>query len=1082
MSQVSCVCLYPGCPNPARDGDDYCSDQCTVKDSENVLRRLAAKHTLQTQHVPQPHHHKDENRMSISEDDDEEEERHLRSQRRRSSTASAIRRLRTYSLTKRRSEEIPERSVTPPASSPLQLTPTISQEPAKLSPEHDPIRRNVIKNMADTLKKIVTEALEKDPELFASPIDSPTTPKTPWSDSPMAPMETQIQQKEGDKDTTESSKPASMPTSAIPSADELSDRLSRSIELAMFEQLADPNPSGAPKCGERYKGKFRSLLFNLKDKANEGLRLRVVTGELPPEELVRMSAEDMANPALKSMSEVLRKRSIKDSVLKTQPVVAFIKKTHKGEVYMSTEPTMAYEREEKENDRLPGLMEIDVEKVRLAEKENINSGPVVISPTTPTTRTDTLEEILARMGNGSGDEPTRKGKRASVDFPKEWQSEKKTRMSPKFDLDDDMFDLRSDSDEDMEDLRLRAKRKRDLSMQEDSTIIDKSSRSPNYTPYTPSPPNSSHTPNYSPPPSPSFPTGPIWRGKLQMAQVAQFEAVALQIGGRLNNGNDVSVMWEGVLSASTIAVEGRIPVDRVTDYLTQTQFSSTKELTLIEFRPVIEDSVVTGVNEAEVDGGFTEEGSDKIREAKMDDNSARFDTLLEYFSSRSRFGVVGVKHMPIVKDMYIVPLRKDAPLPDCLVTMEHQLVEGNRDRNMMLGIVVVNKKLPPSTKKSVRKPKEMRRDTKDMELSSESLFRDSPRDGETEDGEKTEGTMLDVEEEYVSQEPLEIAMNGLPMPNAPATNPTTINMPTVSMIPTPQLPAPAISTNLDPLLSQLLNNPDVLKLLSVTATGLNANAGSSPTSAAGIANPSLALNLSNILIPQPAQAPLQQYIPPMTAMPLPPQAGVYESTAPILPPISSSTSATVPPQYQAFYNQQQFENPASQAYDPANPSAPPAHSSPPAGLALSALSSFYDDPHTGHQDRSTLQNVWEEEWGWESRERGRDPRDRGYHPDDRERERDYRGRDRDRGYRGDGGRDGRDYHPYPPRDREREWGDEEEAGHRGRDEHWRGGSRNVRGGGEWRGRGRGGTRGGFEPRGGYPKRGRGRGRGGYEGW
>ncbi|RUS20403.1 hypothetical protein BC937DRAFT_95291 [Endogone sp. FLAS-F59071] len=1072
------MCLYPGCPNLARDGnDDYCSDNCTVKDSENVLRRLTAKNNKpEPLRTAQFHHRKTEDRewTPEEEEEDDEEEQHLRSQVKRSNSTPVFRRPRTYSSSssKKRSEEMSEQSITPPASFLPQPVPEANQiPPAQVSPEQDPVRRNVIKNMTDVMMKIVTEAIEKDPELFTAPINSPTTPRTPWTDSPIHPMDDQApsQQRQDEK---EGSTSASSPTSATPSnsinitpstptssAEEISNRLSRAIEFAMFELLADSQPSGPPKCGERYKGKFRSLLFNLKDKANEVFRLRVVTGDLTPEELIRMSAEDMANPALKSMSEVLRKRSIKDSVLKTQPNAPFIKKTHKGEVYLSAEPMMTYEREDKKAGQMPGLMEIDVEKSRVDERESGNAGLAVISPTTPTLRTDTLEEILARMGNGGSDEPARKGKRASVDFSKEGQNEKKMKLSPKLDFEDDAFAFDSDSDEAMEDSGFDAKQRQKPSKQQDLMNIDKSARSPNYTPYTPSPPNSPHTPDYSPPPSPGFLYKPIWRGKLLMQQVAQFEAEAVQIGGRPNlKGTDIPVMWEGVLSASTIAIDGRIPPDRVTDYLTQTQFSITKELTLVEFRPVVvdEDAGAGANGNDEADGDIGHKESEGTKNEKVDENTARFDTLLEYFSSRARFGVVGVKYMPTVKDMYIVPLRKDAPLPDCLVTMEHNLVETDRDRNMLLGIVVVNKKPPPSLKRSNRKPKETRRDSKEAETNAESLF--SPREREIEEGEKPAEVVMETEEEHVPQEPVQSEPDRtIQIPSEPVVASTTINTSTIPLTAAMSAPVPTLPTNLNPLISQLLNNPDVLKLLSASSAGLNNNASNPPPpSASTVVNSIMGLNLGGLVMSQPMQAPLQQqYIPPLTSLPPAPQAGLYEPAVSVIPSIPHNAPSAFTPQYQPFYSQQ----PGT------------AISMPPIGMAPPPSSSFYEASRSGYQDHSAMQNKWEEERNWESRERGRDHRDGPHHPDDRGLDWDQRARER--GYnRGDGLKGGREYHPYTSRDRDRDrkWGDEEDGGYRGRDELRGGGGRGGRGG-----RGRGGSWSGFDTRGGHGKKNRGRG-------
>ena len=47
--------------------------------------------------------------------------------------------------------------------------------------------------------------------------------------------------------------------------------------------------------GKDYKAKYRSLHYNLKDAANPELRARVLTGELVPGALVRLSNQDLAS-------------------------------------------------------------------------------------------------------------------------------------------------------------------------------------------------------------------------------------------------------------------------------------------------------------------------------------------------------------------------------------------------------------------------------------------------------------------------------------------------------------------------------------------------------------------------------------------------------------------------------------------------------------------------------------------------------------------------------------------------------------------------------------------------------------------
>jgi Transcription factor S-II (TFIIS), central domain len=62
------------------------------------------------------------------------------------------------------------------------------------------------------------------------------------------------------------------------------------------------SPPLTPRVGRcRYKVKYRSLLFNLKDHRNPDLRRRVLSGEVSGEELKDMTPEQMASEARKQV-------------------------------------------------------------------------------------------------------------------------------------------------------------------------------------------------------------------------------------------------------------------------------------------------------------------------------------------------------------------------------------------------------------------------------------------------------------------------------------------------------------------------------------------------------------------------------------------------------------------------------------------------------------------------------------------------------------------------------------------------------------------------------------------------------------
>lgn len=84
----------------------------------------------------------------------------------------------------------------------------------------------------------------------------------------------------------------------------------------------------------KYLNKYRSLVFNLRDPKNQCLAANVLTGDISPSRLVRMSSDEMASNELAKWRERENKHSIelikRDAQLAAQQVI--VKKTHKGEL------------------------------------------------------------------------------------------------------------------------------------------------------------------------------------------------------------------------------------------------------------------------------------------------------------------------------------------------------------------------------------------------------------------------------------------------------------------------------------------------------------------------------------------------------------------------------------------------------------------------------------------------------------------------------------------------------------------------------------------------------------------------------
>lgn len=101
--------------------------------------------------------------------------------------------------------------------------------------------------------------------------------------------------------------------------------LANKIEAELFRLFGGVN--------KKYKEKGRSLLFNLKDRNNPELRERVISGEIPPERLCCMTAEELASKEL-SQWRIAKAEELAQMVVLPDSDVdirRLVRKTHKGE-------------------------------------------------------------------------------------------------------------------------------------------------------------------------------------------------------------------------------------------------------------------------------------------------------------------------------------------------------------------------------------------------------------------------------------------------------------------------------------------------------------------------------------------------------------------------------------------------------------------------------------------------------------------------------------------------------------------------------------------------------------------------------
>lgn len=116
------------------------------------------------------------------------------------------------------------------------------------------------------------------------------------------------------------------------SFDQSPEIVANEIEAELFKLFGGVN--------KKYKEKGRSLLFNLKDRNNPELRERVMAGEISPERLCNMTAEELASKELSEWRMAKAEEFAQMVVLPDSDVDIrrLVKKTHKGEFQVEVEP------------------------------------------------------------------------------------------------------------------------------------------------------------------------------------------------------------------------------------------------------------------------------------------------------------------------------------------------------------------------------------------------------------------------------------------------------------------------------------------------------------------------------------------------------------------------------------------------------------------------------------------------------------------------------------------------------------------------------------------------------------------------
>ncbi|XP_074031171.1 uncharacterized protein isoform X2 [Leptinotarsa decemlineata] len=478
--------------------------------------------------------------------------------------------------------------------------------------------------------------------------------------------------------------------------------ISANIETQLFRCFGDT--------GQKYRNKYRSLIFNIKDAKNQTLWRRICEKAINPYELVRLSPDDLASQELALWREREAKHSL-DMIKKSELELLncnrqYVLKTHKGEQVV-------------EDDRVDKIDNTEVIK-SLTEGAPLDSGELkkdLSKDNEKKSGTKNKERDRDRKSgkdkehrlhrSSSKDDRDRSRKRSKSRDHKHSEHKKHSKSK---DHDRDRYrksshktsrhkkDIVSSTD------KLDKKSKEILEQLVDSKIVppledrlwkhvpqddilpaieSDSDHEPSSTVTIPTPPripeNDEYTGGQTPegeknqpispdkekdssdfsgrstPPPPKSKSSEIWRGIINMIDVAQISISAHEVSGDCSGlGRELS---------SNLDIVGRISPDTVWDYIGKMKCSNSKGISLIRLK-------ATNVEE------------------KMP-----YLALYSYLSSRDRLGVVKSLNKA-VKDFYIYPLAPQKPIPQVLLPLNGPGFEESRP-SLLLGIIVRDKRKRP---------------------------------------------------------------------------------------------------------------------------------------------------------------------------------------------------------------------------------------------------------------------------------------------------------------------------------------------------------------------------------------------------
>lgn len=423
-------------------------------------------------------------------------------------------------------------------------------------------------------------------------------------------------------------------------------RLGLAVEYAVY--LNFWGQSGVPSA--MYGDKFRMILYNVK--ANTALRDRLLSGSLSPDEFSKMSSFDMASKELQEKTTEMKKESEKQHML-IQDEGPRMRITHKGIEVVGDDSTTTAGADQIFSQPIPRRREPEFDpsapKQASLEASSPHSPAAVELP----------ENIVYPVSAGSP--TTVQPLVVDTKAPPRPLTAGDRKSSTPFNI-QNVWSSVSGPDSDNQRPRQAPNRVEAGTVPTEGPTRSSVEADPDIDHLLKDEEPDDEEP-YSPTDFAADPGSVVWRGKMSMAGVAGFTGVAKHVAGA---NLSATFPWPQLIP-STLAIEGRIDIERASDYLCGLRWSHSSDVCVVAVTPIDDP-----------------------------DAHAQFDKLFSYFTERKRYGVIGKSSFTAVKDTYLVPLEAGiSKKPDFVELLEYCTIEDpSPERTLLLTFVIKSNNSP----------------------------------------------------------------------------------------------------------------------------------------------------------------------------------------------------------------------------------------------------------------------------------------------------------------------------------------------------------------------------------------------------